>query len=113
MAAAGLIRRVSAQIAHTPRPPLIPFAASIESPAIFSLDLPSETPSLPRLPSSEASMELMAVPKKKISKHKRGLRNGPKALKPVPVIVRCLACGKVKLPHYYCCSGKRENDNSQ
>lgn len=25
-----------------------------------------------------------------ISKYKRGLRNGPKALKPIPVIVRCL-----------------------
>ncbi|KAG5548268.1 hypothetical protein RHGRI_013839 [Rhododendron griersonianum] len=35
------------------------------------------------------SMELMAVPKKKVSPHKRGIRNGPKALKPVPVIIRC------------------------
>ncbi|RYR64452.1 hypothetical protein Ahy_A03g010560 isoform A [Arachis hypogaea] len=35
------------------------------------------------------SLELMAVPKKKISKHKRGIRNGPKALKPTPVIVLC------------------------
>ncbi|KAG6515285.1 hypothetical protein ZIOFF_025677 [Zingiber officinale] len=26
---------------------------------------------------------------KQVSPHKRGLRNGPKALKPVPVIVRC------------------------
>nr|AAV68850.1 hypothetical protein AT1G69485 [Arabidopsis thaliana] len=34
-------------------------------------------------------MELMAVPKKKISKHKRGIRNGPKAFKPTPVIIRC------------------------
>lgn len=24
-----------------------------------------------------------------VSRHKRGIRNGPKALKPVPVIVRC------------------------
>lgn len=24
-----------------------------------------------------------------VSKYKKGLRNGPKALKPVPVIVRC------------------------
>ncbi|XP_009365399.2 uncharacterized protein LOC103955248 [Pyrus x bretschneideri] len=54
------------------------------------------------------SMELMAVPKRKTSPHKRGIRNGPKALKPVPVIVRCRACGRVKLPHFYCCSG-REN----
>ncbi|XP_062149891.1 uncharacterized protein LOC133858437 isoform X2 [Alnus glutinosa] len=35
------------------------------------------------------SMELMAVPKKKTSPHKRGIRNGPKALKPIPVIMRC------------------------
>ncbi|KAK4796356.1 hypothetical protein SAY86_028682 [Trapa natans] len=35
------------------------------------------------------SMELMAVPKKKTTPHKKGIRNGPKALKPVPVIIRC------------------------
>ncbi|KAG5066014.1 hypothetical protein GLYMA_04G115800v4 [Glycine max] len=35
------------------------------------------------------SMELMAVPKRKVSPHKRGIRNGPKALKPIPVIVLC------------------------
>ncbi|PRQ38533.1 putative ribosomal protein L32p [Rosa chinensis] len=53
------------------------------------------------------SMELMAVPKRKTTPHKRGIRNGPKALKPVPVIIRCRSCGRVKLPHYYCCSGHR------
>ncbi|KAL5559877.1 hypothetical protein UlMin_036088 [Ulmus minor] len=52
-------------------------------------------------------MELMAVPKRKTSPHKRGIRNGPKALKPTPVIVRCKCCGRVKLPHFYCCSGDR------
>ncbi|OMO64537.1 Ribosomal protein L32p [Corchorus olitorius] len=35
------------------------------------------------------SMELMAVPKRKTSRHKRGIRNGPRALKPIPVIIRC------------------------
>nr|GEX41293.1 ribosomal protein L32p, zinc-binding ribosomal protein [Tanacetum cinerariifolium] len=35
------------------------------------------------------SMDLMAVPKKKTSPHKRGIRNGPRALKPIPVIIRC------------------------
>ncbi|XP_068333908.1 uncharacterized protein [Pyrus communis] len=62
------------------------------------------------------SMELMAVPKRKTSPHKRGIRNGPKALKPVPVIVRCRACGRVKLPHFYCCSGREnagEHDGSR
>ncbi|CAD5191422.1 unnamed protein product [Musa acuminata subsp. malaccensis] len=55
-------------------------------------------------------MELMAVPKKKVHRtltpcrHKKGLRNGPKARKPVPAIVHCKSCGCVKLPHY-CCSG--------
>ncbi|CAA7013904.1 unnamed protein product [Microthlaspi erraticum] len=59
------------------------------------------------------SMELMAVPKKKTSKHKRGIRNGPKALKPVPVIIRCRSCGRVKLPHFFCCSGERVNPTEQ
>ncbi|ESQ34305.1 hypothetical protein EUTSA_v10009076mg [Eutrema salsugineum] len=59
------------------------------------------------------SMELMAVPKKKVSKHKRGIRNGPKALKPIPVIIRCRSCGRVKLPHFYCCSGERVNPSEQ
>ncbi|KAF9597896.1 hypothetical protein IFM89_022257 [Coptis chinensis] len=53
------------------------------------------------------SMDLMAVPKRKVSKHKRGIRNGPRALKPIPVIMRCRSCGQVKLPHFYCCSGDR------
>ncbi|XP_024029447.1 uncharacterized protein LOC21398774 [Morus notabilis] len=59
--------------------------------------------------SSGGSMELMAVPKRKVSPHKRGIRNGPKALKPTPVIIRCKSCGRVKLPHFYCCSGDRGN----
>ncbi|GAV74268.1 Ribosomal_L32p domain-containing protein [Cephalotus follicularis] len=59
------------------------------------------------------SMELMAVPKKKVSRHKRGIRNGPKALKPIPVIIRCKSCGRVKLPHFYCCSGDRGNTGEQ
>ncbi|KAK4595939.1 hypothetical protein RGQ29_014148, partial [Quercus rubra] len=54
------------------------------------------------------SMELMAVPKRKVSPHKRGIRNGPKALKPMSVIIRCMSCGRVNLPHFSCCSGKRE-----
>lgn len=58
-------------------------------------------------PYFSGSMELMAVPKRKVSRHKRGIRNGPKALKPVPVIIRCKSCGRVKLPHFYCCSGDR------
>ncbi|XP_047960481.1 uncharacterized protein LOC125205523 [Salvia hispanica] len=51
------------------------------------------------------AMELMAVPKRKVSPHRRGIRNGPKALKPVPVIIKCKVCGRVKLPHFFCCSG--------
>ncbi|KAF9624834.1 hypothetical protein IFM89_014219 [Coptis chinensis] len=57
--------------------------------------------------SNIGSMELMAVPKRKVSKHKRGIRNGPRALKPIPLIMRCRSCGRVKLPHFYCCSGDR------
>ncbi|KAK9933208.1 hypothetical protein M0R45_020411 [Rubus argutus] len=59
------------------------------------------------------SMELMAVPKRKTTPHKRGIRNGPKALKPVPVIIRCKSCGRVKLPHFYCCSGHRGNTSER
>ncbi|KAJ9174247.1 hypothetical protein P3X46_017292 [Hevea brasiliensis] len=48
-----------------------------------------------------------------VSPHKRGIRNGPKALKPTPVIIRCRSCGRVKLPHFYCCSGDRGNTGEQ
>ncbi|GAB2286828.1 hypothetical protein Dimus_021219 [Dionaea muscipula] len=64
---------------------------------------------LPNFVGGGGSMELMAVPKKKVSRHKRGIRNGPKALKPIPVIIRCKSCGRVKLPHFYCCSGRRDD----
>ncbi|KAK6139379.1 hypothetical protein DH2020_026887 [Rehmannia glutinosa] len=63
----------------------------------------------PNFPFFGGAMELMAVPKKKVSRHKRGIRNGPKALKPIPVIIRCRACGRVKLPHFFCCSGIKPN----
>ncbi|GAB2236167.1 hypothetical protein Droror1_Dr00027906 [Drosera rotundifolia] len=43
-----------------------------------------------------------------VSRHKRGIRNGPKALKPIPVIIRCKCCGKVRLPYFYCCGGRRD-----
>ncbi|XP_057534205.1 uncharacterized protein LOC130812669 [Amaranthus tricolor] len=68
----------------------------------FSRHFPGFTP-------GGGSMDLMAVPKKKVSRHKRGIRNGPKALKPTPVIIRCTCCGRVKLPHFYCCGGHRED----
>ncbi|GFP97983.1 hypothetical protein PHJA_001942400 [Phtheirospermum japonicum] len=41
----------------------------------------------PNSPFFGGAMDLMVVPKKKVSKHKRGIRNGPRALKPVLVIV--------------------------
>ncbi|KZV33663.1 hypothetical protein F511_34179 [Dorcoceras hygrometricum] len=68
---------------------------------------------LPNFPFFTGSIELMAVPKKKVSKHKKGIRNGPKALKPVPVIVRCRVCGRVKLPHFFCCSGIKPSPGEQ
>ncbi|CAI5478757.1 unnamed protein product [Closterium sp. Yama58-4] len=46
---------------------------------------------------------VMAVPKRKVTPSRKGIRNGPKALKAVPVVVRCLSCGCVKLQHQYCC----------
>ncbi|XP_009792491.1 uncharacterized protein LOC107808367 [Nicotiana tabacum] len=67
---------------------------------------------LPNSPLFGGCMELMAVPKKKVSPHKRGIRNGPKALKPVPVIMRCKVCGQVKLPHFFCCSGIKPGDEN-
>ncbi|KAK7274665.1 hypothetical protein RIF29_15762 [Crotalaria pallida] len=86
-----------------------PLAGSIQ------LGVPlSPQPVLPELSSPSfslgGSMELMAVPKKKVSPHKRGIRNGPKALKPIPVIVQCKSCGRVRLPHYYCCGGKPKEE---
>uniref|UniRef100_A0A453IVK0 Large ribosomal subunit protein bL32m n=1 Tax=Aegilops tauschii subsp. strangulata TaxID=200361 RepID=A0A453IVK0_AEGTS len=85
----------------------------LESPSRQAFPLCSLRGSADVLPGLGAAiapaMELMAVPKKKISKYKRGLRNGPRALKPVPVIVRCRCCGRVKLPHFYCCSGEKGN----
>ncbi|KAK6921986.1 Ribosomal protein L32p [Dillenia turbinata] len=102
-------------------------ALALPSPLGSSITPPIQSPPLV-LPeddqnpnfSSDGSLELMAVPKKKVmnliddalpssqvSKHKRGIRNGPKALKPIPVIIRCKSCGRVKLPHFYCCSGDR------
>ncbi|KAJ7568134.1 hypothetical protein O6H91_01G020300 [Diphasiastrum complanatum] len=51
-------------------------------------------------------MELMAVPKRKVTPSRKKIRNGPKALKPTPVIVKCKSCGRVKLPQFYCCSGE-------
>ncbi|CAD5171170.1 uncharacterized protein LOC103974252 [Musa acuminata AAA Group] len=103
-AAAALFRRASSHLARLPRP-LFP-SDSLESP--FAHGSSAGSPSLPGF-SFDASMELMAVPKKNVSRHKKGLRNGPKALKPVPVIVRCKSCGRVKLPHFYCCSGDTGN----
>uniref|UniRef100_A0ACD5WEH6 Uncharacterized protein n=1 Tax=Avena sativa TaxID=4498 RepID=A0ACD5WEH6_AVESA len=106
MAAAGWLRR-AASAAALPRLPsgfsLMPTPPPAHLPEAQSLVLPGLGAAV------APAMELMAVPKKKISKYKRGLRNGPKALKPVPVIVRCRCCGRVKLPHFYCCSGERGN----
>ncbi|KAK1301394.1 hypothetical protein QJS10_CPB12g01168 [Acorus calamus] len=76
------------------------FSSSASPSPLEGLSLIGSPPSLgaprPVLPESDpgftffrGSMELMAVPKTKISPHKRRLRNGPKALKPVPVIIRC------------------------
>nr|ACU20565.1 unknown [Glycine max] len=81
-----------------------PLAGSID------LGVRSPQPVLPEFSppsfSYGSSMELMAVPKRKVSPHKRGIRNGPKALKPIPVIVLCKSCGRARLPHFFCCGGK-------
>ncbi|XBH86935.1 hypothetical protein VPH35_074508 [Triticum aestivum] len=106
MAAAGWLRRAASAVA-LPRMPsgltIMPAPPPAPLPEAQSLVLPGLGAAI------APAMELMAVPKKKISKYKRGLRNGPRALKPVPVIVRCRCCGRVKLPHFYCCSGEKGN----
>ncbi|XP_058082992.1 uncharacterized protein LOC131230973 isoform X1 [Magnolia sinica] len=73
--------------------------AALQAPLERVMDLKNETESVGKSGNKQSmeaphfgfggSMELMAVPKKKVSPYKRGLRNGPKALKPVPVIMRC------------------------
>ncbi|KAH7656403.1 large subunit ribosomal protein L32 protein [Dioscorea alata] len=107
----SLLRRISSQILQ--RRPMLPiYSSSLDNrPFPFEAGGSSAAPSLPGF-SSGAVMDLMAVPKKKVSRFKKGLRNGPKALKPIPVIVRCKACGRVKLPHFFCCSGDRGSSGS-
>ncbi|CAI5469314.1 unnamed protein product [Closterium sp. Yama58-4] len=74
-------------------------------PAVSAASGPSVlAPSHSRLTPDDANrFEVMAVPKRKVTPSRRGIRNGPKALKAVPVVVRCLSCGCVKLQHQYCC----------
>uniref|UniRef100_A0A0A9DF96 Large ribosomal subunit protein bL32m n=1 Tax=Arundo donax TaxID=35708 RepID=A0A0A9DF96_ARUDO len=106
MAAAGWLRRAAATAVVPRLPsglPLLPTPPPAPLPEAQSLVVPGLGAT------AGAPMELMAVPKKKVSKYKKGLRNGPKALKPVPVIVQCRCCGRVKLPLFYCCSGERGN----
>ncbi|KAK3432663.1 hypothetical protein EUGRSUZ_D00185 [Eucalyptus grandis] len=86
-------------------PPVLPEHGRLPEDGRVGIDFPSFGVGGP--------MELMAVPKKKVSRHKKGIRNGPKALKPVPVIIRCTVCGRVKLPHFYCCSGDRGREDGQ
>ncbi|KAH7300461.1 hypothetical protein KP509_24G063500 [Ceratopteris richardii] len=73
------------------------------------LELPPEVKAPAPFSHTWGVFQLMAVPKRKVSRSKKGIRNGPKALKPQPVIVRCKVCGRVKLPHFYCCSGERKD----
>eukprot|EP00252_Welwitschia_mirabilis_P001592 TRINITY_DN1148_c0_g1_i1.p1 TRINITY_DN1148_c0_g1~~TRINITY_DN1148_c0_g1_i1.p1 ORF type:complete len:136 (-),score=5.34 TRINITY_DN1148_c0_g1_i1:342-749(-) len=58
------------------------------------------------------SMQLLAVPKKSVSHSRKRKRNAPKALKPHPVIIRCTACGRVKLPNFFCCTGNKMKDSN-
>eukprot|EP00850_Spirogloea_muscicola_P006616 SM000031S11625 [mRNA] locus=s31:742853:743393:- [translate_table: standard] len=45
------------------------------------------------------------APSLQVTPSRRGKRNGPKALRPVPLIIKCTCCGRVKLRHQYCCTG--------
>ncbi|GMI99883.1 hypothetical protein like AT1G26740 [Hibiscus trionum] len=112
--ASALPPPLEASISHPPpsQPLVLPESDQIPDRNSYIFGFGSSFPSFP----FGGSMELMAVPKRKVSRHKRGIRNGPKALKPVPVIIRCKSCGRVKLPHFFCCSGDRgqnsEHDHS-
>ncbi|CAA0828674.1 Ribosomal L32p protein family [Striga hermonthica] len=113
--AAGGLRRLAHAVA---RPPPLSTAIDPEintslPPLIFPEDYDDKDvrDELPCFPFPGGAMELMVVPKKKVSKHKRGIRNGPKALKLVPVIIRCTVCGWVKLPHFFCCGGIKQNSD--
>ncbi|OWM63820.1 uncharacterized protein LOC116213452 [Punica granatum] len=109
-------RRWSHAIARPPRLDALIAPPPVSSPSVILPELdhiPDRShPGFPSF-SSGGSMELMAAPKRKVSPHRKGIRNGPKALKPVPVIIRCKSCGRVKLPHFYCCSGDRGKTNEQ
>lgn len=41
----------------------------------------------------------LAVPKKKVSRHRRGMRNAGKGLRRVPVVAQCSVCKKVMQQH--------------
>ncbi|XP_060185969.1 uncharacterized protein LOC132615383 [Lycium barbarum] len=120
MALSATIRRTGGSIAGvnstirrfvhvTPRPAPLDSVVNLPTATSPSLVLPENDNTNSNIGFIGGSMELMAVPKKKTSPHKRGIRNGPKALKPVPVIIRCKVCGRVKLPHFFCCSGIKQN----
>ncbi|XP_024521325.1 uncharacterized protein LOC112342925 [Selaginella moellendorffii] len=83
-----------------PAPSIRPPCAPAEAPVIGS----EVGHGAPAAESISGSMELMAVPKSKISKYKKKLRNNPKNLKPIPVIAQCSICGRYRLPMYFCCS---------
>ncbi|KAJ8564673.1 hypothetical protein K7X08_001133 [Anisodus acutangulus] len=112
---AGLNSNLRRFFHMTPRPAPLDSVVNLQTGTSPSLVLPENENNSnigymsPNSPFIGGSMELMAVPKKKTSPHKRGIRNGPKALKPVPVIIRCKVCGRVKLPHFFCCSGIKPN----
>ncbi|KAM7523533.1 hypothetical protein LguiA_013435 [Lonicera macranthoides] len=95
-------------IPQRPPPPAIDFASAVNPSFVlpeFDRSLKGIGFGFPSFSFGGGSMELMAVPKRKVSPHKRGIRNGPKALKPVPVIVRC----KLGYPEKHPNSGERKS----
>mmetsp|Transcript_28896 Transcript_28896/g.39914 ORF Transcript_28896/g.39914 Transcript_28896/m.39914 type:complete len:148 (+) Transcript_28896:53-496(+) len=76
---------------------------------------PDDITTLPPLP-SRASLciglgfaagptQLLAVPKKKISRSRKRIRNLHKNLPFTKHVIRCRICDKIKLPGYYCDKG--------
>ena len=81
------------------------FAPLPQHPA-FLRDQPTGGAWLPPLAPAEELL-LMAVPKRKVTPSRKGIRSTGKHLRFQPVVSRCFTCGRVKQLHWHCphCTG--------
>ncbi len=87
--------------AGTPLPPQAAALLFAQPPAGEEARLPSALP--------HEELLLMAVPKRKVTPSRKGIRTTGKHLRFVPVVSRCATCGRVKQQHWHCphCMGGR------